>query len=236
MILSRRTYRRWSTEEPYRAWCKPVDTPEASVFVETLSRKVWRPGSKSTVGGRFLLLIISVVENEYAETIRYYSCYLAGYGYRFLFEYDANKVDLLNAVNEETLVKVIRNGRVQEIPRKDVVVGDVIILETGEEILLTVNCWKPFPASKRIQSTGEPVITKLPWKPISMKKPLMLPIVCCAVQRCSRRAWVMRVESVGDATEIGKSGSPEYGTKYRAYPLNIQLTKLANLIGKSVSR
>jgi Ca2+-transporting ATPase len=44
------------------------------------------------------------------------------------------KFDLLNAVNEETLVKVIRAGKVREIPRKDVVVGDIIILETGEEI------------------------------------------------------------------------------------------------------
>ena len=56
-------------------------------------------------------------------------------GIGFFFEYDANKkFDLLNAVNEETLVKVIRNGHVQEIPRKDVVVDDIIILETGEEI------------------------------------------------------------------------------------------------------
>ena len=44
------------------------------------------------------------------------------------------KRQLLNAVNEETLVKVVRNGRVQEIPRKDIVVGDIVILETGEEI------------------------------------------------------------------------------------------------------
>lgn len=56
-------------------------------------------------------------------------------GIGFFFEYDANKkFDLLNAVNEETSVKVIRNGRVQEIPRKEVVVDDIIILETGEEI------------------------------------------------------------------------------------------------------
>ena len=56
-------------------------------------------------------------------------------GIGFFFEYDASKkFDLLNAVNEETLVKVVRNGRVQEIPRKDIVVGDIVILETGEEI------------------------------------------------------------------------------------------------------
>ena len=80
-------------------------------------------------------LIISIVENEYAETIGIIAAILLATGIGFFFEYDANKkFDLLNAVNEETLVKVIRNGRVQEIPRKDVVVGDTIVLETGEEI------------------------------------------------------------------------------------------------------
>ena len=80
-------------------------------------------------------LIISVVANEYAETIGIIAAILLATGIGFFFEYDANKkFDLLNAVNEETLVKVIRNGRVQEIPRKDVVVGDIIVLETGEEI------------------------------------------------------------------------------------------------------
>ena len=80
-------------------------------------------------------LIISIVENEYAETIGIIAAILLATGIGFFFEYDANKkFDLLNAVNEETLVKVVRNGRVQEIPRKDVVVGDIIVLETGEEI------------------------------------------------------------------------------------------------------
>ena len=83
----------------------------------------------------FFSLIISIVENEYAETIGIIAAILLATGIGFFFEYDANKkFDLLNAVNEETLVKVIRNGHVQEVPRKDVVVGDIVILETGEEI------------------------------------------------------------------------------------------------------
>ena len=78
-------------------------------------------------------LIISIIENEYAETIGIIAAILLATGIGFFFEYDANKkFDLLNAVNEETLVKVIRNGRVQEVPRKDIVVGDIVILETGE--------------------------------------------------------------------------------------------------------
>ena len=56
-------------------------------------------------------------------------------GIGFYFEYDANKkFDLLNAVGEETPVTVIRNGKVREIPRKEIVVGDIVVLNTGEEI------------------------------------------------------------------------------------------------------
>lgn len=83
----------------------------------------------------FFSLVISIIENEYAETIGIIAAILLATGIGFFFEYDANKkFDLLNAVNEETLVKVIRNGHVQEIPRKEVVVGDIVILETGEEV------------------------------------------------------------------------------------------------------
>ena len=54
----------------------------------------------------FFSLIISMVENEYAETIGIIAAILLATGIGFFFEYDANKkFDLLNAVNEETLVK-----------------------------------------------------------------------------------------------------------------------------------
>lgn len=56
-------------------------------------------------------------------------------------------------MNEETLVKVIRNGHVQEIPRKDVVVGDIVVLETGEEVPADGELLEAIsPASERIES------------------------------------------------------------------------------------
>ena len=107
-------------------------------------------------------LIISIVENEYAETIGIIAAILLATGIGFFFEYDANKkFDLLNAVNEETLVKVIRNGHVQEVPRKDVVVGDVVILETGEEMPADGTLLEAVSLQVNESNlTGEPVVSK----------------------------------------------------------------------------
>ena len=83
----------------------------------------------------FFSLVISIIENEYAETIGIFFAIFLATGIGFYFEYDANKkFDLLNAVGEETPVTVIRNGKVREIPRKEIVVGDIVVLNTGEEI------------------------------------------------------------------------------------------------------
>src|SRR5512133_2737171 len=83
----------------------------------------------------FLSLGISFVHREFAETIGIFCAIFLATGVAFWFEMDANKkFDILNQVNDETLIKVIRNGNVSEIPKKDVVVGDIVLLGTGEEV------------------------------------------------------------------------------------------------------
>ena len=175
-------------------------------------------------------LIISIVENEYAETIGIIAAILLATGIGFFFEYDANKkFDLLNAVNEETLVKVIRNGHVQEVPRKDVVVGDVVLLETGEEIPADGELLESVSLQVNESNlTGEPVVSKTTVEADFDEE------ATYASNRVLRGTTVvdghgmMRVEAVGDATEIGKVARQST----EPTPLNIQLTKLANLIGK----
>src|SRR5512133_4190188 len=83
----------------------------------------------------FLSLGIAFVHKEFAETIGIFCAIFLATGVAFWFEMDANKkFDILNQVNDETLIKVIRNGNVSEIPKKDVVVGDIVLLGTGEEV------------------------------------------------------------------------------------------------------
>ena len=177
---------------------------------------------------------ISIIENEYAETIGIIAAILLATGIGFFFEYDANKkFDLLNAVGEETPVKVIRNGRIQEIPRKDVVVGDIVVLETGEEIPADGELLEAISLQVNESNlTGEPVIGK------TTVEVDFDPEATYASNRVLRGTTVvdghgtMRVDCVGDATEIGKVARQSTEQSAEPTPLNIQLTKLANLISR----
>lgn len=179
-------------------------------------------------------LIISIIENEYAETIGIIAAILLATGIGFYFEYDANKkFDLLNAVNEETLVKVIRNGRIQEIPRKDVVVGDVVVLETGEEVPADGELIEAISLQiNESNLTGEPVINKTTVEAEFDEEATYASNLVMRGTTVVDGHGSMRVLRVGDATEIGKVARQSTEQSTEPTPLNIQLTKLANLIGK----
>lgn len=179
-------------------------------------------------------LIISVIENEYAETIGIIAAILLATGIGFFFEYDANKkFDLLNAVNEETLVKVVRNGKVQEVPRKDIVVGDLVILETGEEIPADGELVEAISLQVNESNlTGEPVIGKTIIEEDFDEEATYASNWVMRGTTVVDGHGAMKVQRVGDATEIGKVARQSTEETLEPTPLNIQLTKLANLIGK----
>lgn len=179
-------------------------------------------------------LIISIIENEYAETIGIIAAILLATGIGFYFEYDANKkFDLLNAVNEETLGKVIRNGRIQEIPRKDVVVGDIVVLETGEEIPADGELIEAISLQVNESNlTGEPVINKTTVEADFDEEATYASNLVMRGTTVVDGHGSMKVLRVGDATEIGKVARQSTEQSTEPTPLNIQLTKLANLIGK----
>lgn len=179
-------------------------------------------------------LIISFIEQEFAETIGIIFAILLATGIGFFFEYDANKkFDLLNAVNEETLVKVIRAGKVREIPRKDVVVGDIIILETGEEIPADGELVEALSLQVNESNlTGEPVVEKTTNEAeFDLEATYSSNLVMRGTTVVDGHG-MMKVIKVGDATEIGKVARQSTEQSTEPTPLNIQLTKLANLIGK----
>ncbi len=181
----------------------------------------------------FLSLIISFVHNEYAETIGIFCAIFLATGVAFWFEMDANKkFDLLNKVNDETLVKVIRSGNITEVPKKDIVVGDILVLEQGEEVPADGQLLEA--VSLQIDEsvlTGEPMIDKTT-NPEHFHTDSTYP-----------SNWAMRgtkvidghcileVKAVGDATEYGKVARKATEMTREETPLNKQLDGLAKLIG-----
>lgn len=80
-------------------------------------------------------LVLAFVEHDFVETLGIFIAIFIATTVGFYFECDAaRKFRVLTAINEDQPVKVRRNGKVMEVPRRDVVVGDIILVETGDEV------------------------------------------------------------------------------------------------------
>lgn len=180
-------------------------------------------------------LAISIFENEYAETIGIFFAIFLATGIGFYFEYDANKkFDLLNAVGEEIPVTVIRNGKIREIPRKEIVVGDIVILNTGEEVPADGKLLEAVSLQVNESTlTGELMVAKSTDEAHFDKEATYPSDEVMRGTTITDGHGIMRVDRVGDATEIGKVARQATEQSQERTPLNIQLSRLASLIGKA---
>ncbi len=180
----------------------------------------------------FLSLIVSFVHNDFAETLGIIFAILLATGVGFWFELDASKkFDLLNQVNDDTAVKVIRNGNICEIPKKDIVVNDVVLLETGEEIPADGQLLEAISLQVDESSlTGEPVITKTTVEAdfddhATYPSNMIYRGTTVVDGHCT-----MKITAVGDATEFGKVAHESAMSTEEETPLNKQLDGLAKVI------
>lgn len=182
----------------------------------------------------FFSLVISVIEGEYAETIGIFFAIFLATGIGFYFEYDANKkFDLLNAVGEETSVTVRRNGKVQEIPRKEVVAGDVVVLNTGEEVPADGVLLEAISLQVNESNlTGELMVNKTTDEASFDDEATYPSNEVMRGTTVTDGHGTMQVKQVGDATEIGKVATQATEAGSEETPLNIQLSKLAKFIEK----
>lgn len=180
-------------------------------------------------------LAISIFENEYAETIGIFFAIFLATGIGFYFEYDANKkFDLLNAVGEEIPVTVIRNGKIREIPRKEIVVGDIVILNTGEEVPADGKLLEAVSLQVNESTlTGELMVAKSTDEAHFDKEATYPSDEVMRGTTITDGHGIMRVDRVGDATEIGKVARQATEQSQEQTPLNIQLSRLASLIGRA---
>ena len=206
----------------------PVRTPLFKLFLE----KFKDPIIRILLVAALLSLIISIIHNEYAETIGIFAAIFLATGVAFWFEMDANrKFELLNQVNDDIQYKVIRNGNIHEVAKQDIVVGDIVVLETGEEIPADGELIEAISLQVNESTlTGEPVISKTT-DPEHFDKEATYPSnhilrgTTIVNGRC-----IYEVKEVGDATEFGKVAEKATEINTDKTPLSKQLERLARLI------
>lgn len=156
-------------------------------------------------------------------------------GLGFIFEERAEReFAILNKVNDDEPVEVYRNGAVTEVPRRDIVVGDIVVLTTGCEI----------PADGRLLAatsvtvdestlTGEPQCSKTT-NPAEFHSEATYPSdVVLRGTRMLEGHGIMEVESVGDTTESGKVFCAAGIDSSVKTPLNEQLERLGRFIARA---
>lgn len=179
----------------------------------------------------FVSLILAFIEQNFMETIGIFVAVFLATTVGFYFERDAaKKFNLLTALSEEQPVKVRRNGKVMEIPRHDVVVGDVVLVEVGDEVpadgeLIVCNDLQ----INESALTGEPVAEKSLEGGGDGAYPRNVILRSTMVMN-GRGEFV--VTAVGDATEIGKVAKKSTEQTSVETPLHMQLDKLAKMISK----
>lgn len=185
----------------------------------------------------FIAIIVGMVNGEYFEGIGIIIAILLATTLAFLNEYKASKeFDILNQVSDEAPVNVIRDGAFTTVPIKDLVVGDIVLLEPGEEV----------PADGRLLDSVSLQVDEAKLTGESM------PVAKFAADSTGfgtdheaaypadfllRSTMVydghgtMEVSAVGDATEIGKAARAAGEENEEPTPLNKQLDRLSKLIG-----
>jgi Ca2+-transporting ATPase len=182
-------------------------------------------------------LVAGYFEGNYTEALGILLAIFLATGLAFVNEYRASReFDVLNQVNNETAVKVIREGQALEIPKHEVVVGDIVLLEQGDEVpadgtllealSLSVNESTLNGESRPSHKTAAP-------PPAADSHSTYPPNVVLRGTTISEGQGIMTVTAVGDATEIGKTARDATAMSGEETPLNKQLNRLSKVIGKA---
>ena len=172
--------------------------------------------------------------SAFLEPIGIFFAIVLASGIGFIFEVKAARAfEVLNTVNDDVMVTVKRDGKVQEISRKEVVVGDIVILNTGDEvpadgILLQAQSLQ----INESTLTGEPMIAKTTVEADFDEEATYPSNKVLRSTTVVDGNGIMRVELVGDATEYGKVNQGAQIENGIDTPLQVQLKRLAGVISK----
>ncbi len=212
----------------------PSRTPWWMLFLEKFNDPVVRILMFAAV----LALFVGSFKGEYTEALGIIFAIILATVLAFVNEFKASQeFNILNQVNDEVLIKVIRNGKLTTVPKKDLVFRDIVLVEAGEEI----------PADGRVLEavslqvdesslTGESVpVNKIASKDLRVGNNQGEAIY--QLDKVLRGTIVtdgygtIEITAVGDKTEIGETARAAAVETQEETPLNIQLKKLSELIG-----
>ena len=221
---------------------KSRETHGDNVITPVKKESVWHlfiekfndPIIKVLIVAACLSLVIAIIEGEYLETIGIFSAIFLATGVAFWFEYDAKRrFDILNTVNDDVAIKVIREGDIMTIPRRDVVVGDIIVLESGEEVAADGVILEAMSLNINESTlTGEPMISKTTDEKLFDDEATYPSNMLMRGTSVVEGHGIMEVQRVGDNTEFGKVAEQSTISTDEKTPLNKQLDKLSVIIGK----
>lgn len=211
----------------------PIKTPWWKLLLE----KFEDPIIRILIIAALVATGIGLVDGNYIEGIGIITAILLATTLSFLNEYKANKeFDLLNKVTDDEPVKVIRDENYTTIPKKDLVVGDIVLIETGEELPADGTVREAISLQVNESSlTGESVaVTKLSTEKLATAS---LKEKAYPADKVLRGTFVVdghaviEITAVGDLTEIGKTAKASTEETGQKTPLNLQLEKLSKIIG-----
>jgi P-type Ca2+ transporter type 2C len=181
----------------------------------------------------FITIIVGFVDGHFAEGIGIVIAILLATTLAFVNEFRAaREFDVLSQMNDEVSISVIRDGNYMTVPRKDLVVGDIVLVEAGDEVpadgtvreavALQINesllTGEALPVYKTV-SNGEPISETMPTDKL-FRSTLVVD-----------GRGVIELTAVGNATKIGEIAREATGDTGEVTPLNAQLERLSKLIG-----
>ena len=189
-----------------------------------------------------LILSVGVAVYQYVTTDEGYSVLLEplgifiavmlATGVGFAFEVSANKkFEILTQLDDEEKVKVIRDDNIMTVERREIVVGDIVIVETGDEVPADGVLLEAFTLQvNEADLTGEPMARKTTEESEFNPEATYPSNWLMRGSKIIDGHGIMQVEKVGDATECGKVYKGAQIESNIKTPLNIQLDKLGKVI------
>ena len=207
----------------------PPRTPAWKLLLE----KFEDPMIKILLIAAVLSLGIAIIEGGYAETIGIFVAVALATGISFYFELDASKkFDMLGRISGEIAYKVIRDGEITQILRSEIVVGDIILLDTGEEIPADGTLIEAMALLVNESTlTGEPSIRKTTNKEDFKSDATYPSDMLLKGTTVLEGNAVFEVTSVGDKTQYGQVAREATVENGQQTPLSRQLERLSRLVG-----